>query len=102
MMKFFFWLALASLGVVSLDAFLAPSSLSTRTTRRRAPVVCVSEDERTDAPDEPFYFQDQSTPKERDKVVPALTLLAIAALFGTYAFETLRLIKEGQFYFPHL
>ena len=49
---------------------------------------------------DPFYFE--AEPKERDVVIPAVTLLCIAGLFGTYAVATLDLIGKGEFYWPHL
>ena len=57
-----------------------------------------------DAPPKPFFEDAPANPDEpeRDMFVPAVAIFSTLFFFGTYAYETLRLIEAGEFYMPKL
>lgn len=44
--------------------------------------------------------QKQQQQQERDLFIPIVSLVSLAGLFGTYAYEMLRLYSRGELYLP--
>ena len=78
----------------------APVAQSPRidTSRRHVTILRASDDD--DA--EPFFDAPPPAPATNDdKIVAYVAVGSTLVFFGLYAYETLRLMAEGEFYMPH-
>ena len=80
----------------------APVAQSTRTdnhaSRRHVTILRASDDDEA----EPFFDAPPPGPATNDdRIVAYVAVGSTLVFFGLYAYETLRLMAEGEFYMPH-
>ena len=78
----------------------APVAQSPRidASRRQVAILRASDDDEA----EPFFDAPPPAPATNDdKIVAYVAVGSTLVFFGLYAYETLRLMAEGEFYMPH-
>ena len=84
------------------NACAAPVAQSPRTdnhaSRRHVAILRASDDDEA----EPFFDAPPPGPATNDdRIVAYVAVGSTLVFFGLYAYETLRLMAEGEFYMPH-
>ena len=68
------------------------------TSRRHVAILRASDDDEA----EPFFAEPPPAPATNDdRIVAYVAVGSSLVFFGLYAYETLRLMAEGEFYMPH-